>query len=258
MRNVRAALIGAVMVAGLMGCRNKVAEENAALWQQNREQQAEMDRTNAEMEAERRLTQAAVAPPPLAQAPTPAPQPPEPQPAPEPRSLEGIPDTETDRDVAAGTITVNLPGDIFFDPGAATIKSAARASLGKVAAALQKDYAGKDVRIEGHTDSDPIRRSKWKSNQQLSEARAKSVRDYLVKQGVDASTVSTIGHGADSPRGQDKAKNRRVEVVVLVDADAPSAQPSPVPAPTPAFDEEPAQPSRAPAPALDDEPEQNK
>lgn len=226
MRNVRVLLVGTLMAAGLVGCRNRVAEERDALWQQNREQQAELDRRNAELEAQRRAEAAVPPPQPQPVAPAPAPQQPAPQPppAPEVRATDLGSEVDVERNPAEGTVTLNLSSDIFFDAGAATIKPSARTSLNKVAAALKSDYAGKDVRVEGHTDSDPIRRSKWKSNQELSEARAKAVRDYLVKQGVDASMMSTIGHGADMPRGSDKAKNRRVEVVVLVDANAPNAR----------------------------------
>ena len=230
MRNVRVAVVGALMLAGLVGCRNRVAEERDALWQESRERQAAMDRQNAELEALRRANATPTPPPAPPVVVTPQPAPPAPPVAPPPPVVEAKPvdvgsDVEVSRNPAAGTVTLNLSSDIFFDAGAATIKPGARASLNKVAAALKADYAGKDVRVEGHTDSDPIRRSKWKSNQELSEARAKAVHDYLVKQGVDASTLSTIGHGADMPRGSDKAKNRRVEVVVLDDANAPQARP---------------------------------
>jgi flagellar motor protein MotB len=237
MRNVRVALVGALMVAGVVGCRNRVAEERDALWQESRERQAAMDRQNAELEALRRAAATPAPPPPSPVTVTPQPAPPAPPPpvvqqpqAPEPKPVDVGSDVEVSRNPAAGTVTLNLSSDIFFDAGAATIKPGARASLNKVAAALKADYAGKAVRVEGHTDSDPIKRSKWKSNQELSEARAKAVHDYLVKQGVDASMLETVGHGADMPRGPDKAKNRRVEVVVLVDANAPEARPGRAPA----------------------------
>ena len=239
MRSVRVLAVGALMVAGLVGCRNRVAEERDALWQQNREQQAALDRQNAELEAEREANRRAAAaaaipaPPPPVTAPTPQPPaPPVRVEAPEPKTDLGG-DVGVESDPSAGTVTLNLSSDIFFDAGAATIKTSAKKSLDKVAAALKKDYAGKDVRVEGHTDSDPIRRSKWKSNQELSEARAKAVRDYLVKQGVDSGALSMVGYGSEKPRGADKAKNRRVEVVVLVDANAPNA-PRPIRASAPA------------------------
>ena len=229
MQSLRFALVGALVVSGLVGCRNRVADERDALWHQNREQQEALDRANQEAER-RRMEVVTPAPAPVpapASVTPPAPTPAPPQAAvPDTEAFENIPGTEAEANPAEGTVTLNLSSDIFFDPGAATIKPAARASLDKVAAALKKEYAGKDVRVEGHTDSDPIKRSKWKSNQELSEARAASVRDYLVKKGVDGNSISTLGHGADMPRGQDKARNRRVEVVVLVDANAPRARQS--------------------------------
>ena len=239
MRSVRVAVVGAMVISGLVGCRNRVADERDALWQQNREQQEALDRANRQAEEDARKRDLALQTPtaPPVAVPPPAPTPVAP-PAPDPRSLEGIEGTETTANPDEGTVTVNLPGDIFFDSGAATIKSAARASLDKVAAALKRDYADKEVRVEGHTDSDPIRRSKWRDNQHLSEARAAAVRDYLVKKGVDAGAISTIGHGADMPRGQDKARNRRVEVVVVVDANAPNARRSSEPVAEPAVSDE--------------------
>jgi outer membrane protein OmpA-like peptidoglycan-associated protein len=49
----------------------------------------------------------------------------------------------------------------------------------------------------------------------LSEARAAAVREYLVQKGLDATSITTAGFGADKPKGQDKAQNRRVEIVVV-------------------------------------------
>ena len=69
--------------------------------------------------------------------------------------------------------------------------------------------------MDGHTDSTPIRVSNWKSNQELSEARAAAVKDYLISKGVPASRITTKGWGDTKPRSTDLAKNRRVEIVLL-------------------------------------------
>ena len=50
----------------------------------------------------------------------------------------------------------------------------------------QFDYADKRLQIQGHTDADPIKYSKWKSNQDLSVARANAVKAYLVQKGIEA------------------------------------------------------------------------
>ena len=134
-------------------------------------------------------------------------------PAPSP-AVHQIAGLETTEDVAAGTTTVHLPSDIFFDSGKATIKDSATGSLDKVVAALQKHYPGKHIEIQGHTDTDPIKLSKWKSNQELSEARAKAVKVYLADHGIPAALIVTKGFGDTKPRGPVKAINRRVEIVV--------------------------------------------
>jgi outer membrane protein OmpA-like peptidoglycan-associated protein len=115
-------------------------------------------------------------------------------------------------------MTVNLPGDVLFDSGKATLKESAKATLNKVANALKRDYAGKPVRVEGHTDSDPIVKTKneWQDNLDLSLNRAAAVTRYLESQGVDPKHVATTGYGASKPKGQNKAGNRRVEIVVVV------------------------------------------
>src|SRR5688572_25758173 len=113
MRSVRVLAVGALMVAGLVGCRNRVAEERDLLWQQNREQQATMARRNAELEAQReaqrRAAAAAAVPLPVPPVTAPAPQPPAPPvsvEAPEPTDLGG--DVGVESDPSAGTVTLNL------------------------------------------------------------------------------------------------------------------------------------------------------
>ena len=80
----------------------------------------------------------------------------------------------------------------------------------------KRQYGGKQVKVLGHTDSDPIKHSNWGTNEALSKARADKVRDYLVSKGVAAALISTEGLGATQPKDPAvKAKNRRVEVVVV-------------------------------------------
>src|SRR3954462_904631 len=67
--------------------------------------------------------------------------------------LKGI---EVTRDSAAGTLTVNLPGDILFASGSSELKASAKSTLDKVIAAIKKDYPNKQVYVDGHTDADPI------------------------------------------------------------------------------------------------------
>jgi outer membrane protein OmpA-like peptidoglycan-associated protein len=207
-------LILAAISLTAAGCQNAVVNENRQLRDQNRELQAQLD------EAHRTPPAAPVmsATPVVNVAPT-APVTPVTPPVSVTPSSKARPDfggIEATEDAKAGTTTLNLPSDVFFGSGQATILPEAKKSLDKVISVLKKEYAGKAVRIEGHTDSDPIVHSHWKSNQELSEKRAGAVHDYLVSKGVDASRITTVGFGDTKPKSQtDKKKNRRVELVVI-------------------------------------------
>lgn len=138
-------------------------------------------------------------------------------PAPAPTTAPALTGLDTSYDNNAGTLTVTLPGDVLFASGQATLKSSARASLNKIVAAIKSDYADKKIRVDGYTDTDPVRytKAKWGDNQTLSEARANAVYSYLVHHGVNADNLTTVGHGPANPKAT-KAKSRRVEVVVQV------------------------------------------
>ena len=85
---------------------------------------------------------------------------------------------------------------------------------------IAEEYPGSRIRVEGHTDSDPIRSSNYSSNQELSLKRAGSVQELLAKAGVSEGSIEVVGHGPGFPleRGTtDRAKkvNRRVEIYIL-------------------------------------------
>lgn len=206
-----------VLAMGALGCQSKLHQENQALWQQNRELQAEKTRLEGELRSRPDPSQLAAMQGEIAareqriaelEAQLRAPQPGQMM----DDSLAGITVTRND---ALGTVTVNLPGDVLFDSGQAELKPSAKATLNKVAAALKKDYAGKKIFVEGHTDSDPINRTRnqWKDNLDLSAARARAVAAYLQQQGVDPKLIGTRAFGPTQPRAT-KAQSRRVEIVV--------------------------------------------
>ena len=109
-------------------------------------------------------------------------------------------------------IVVKVAGDVLFDSGKATIKTSAKKTLDKIAAAIKSQYASRTIRVEGHTDTDPIRKSTWGSNQALSEARAAAVQQYLASKGVGHTTA--VGQGSSQPKST-KALSRRVEIIVV-------------------------------------------
>jgi chemotaxis protein MotB len=106
-----------------------------------------------------------------------------------------------------------LSGDILFDSGRATLKPSARQRLDTLSNEIKRNYAGRMVLVEGHTDTDPIRKSSFGSNQALSEARAQAVRQYLIQKGISASRIEAVGFGSSNPRST-KAASRRVEIVI--------------------------------------------
>ncbi len=119
-----------------------------------------------------------------------------------------------------GGATITLASDVTFKAGRADLSGRAVQILKRVAAALKSTEGVRAVRIEGHTDTDPIRKSGWKSNEELSLARAKMVRKYLMTQGFAEEFLSVDGLGAKQPVESNKtkagkARNRRVEIILL-------------------------------------------
>ena len=105
-------------------------------------------------------------------------------------------------DSRAGTVTVTVPGNVLFDPGKADLKPSSQSTLNKITAAIRKSYPGKRVYVDGHTDSDPINRTreKWQDNLELSFARAASVARYLESKGISSTKVVVRAYGANNPK----------------------------------------------------------
>ncbi len=120
-------------------------------------------------------------------------------------------------------IAVMLPSSVFFNSGQATLKKKAKSSLTKVGNAIKNDFPSGTIRIEGHTDSDPIKRTRslYASNWELSAKRAANVLHFLVgKCGLDSKRLYIAGFGEYQPIANNNTKkgkkqNRRVEIVIL-------------------------------------------
>lgn len=116
------------------------------------------------------------------------------------------------RNTARGLI-VNM-NDVLFDVNKATLKPGARVRLAKVAGILMA-YPDLKIQVEGFTDSTGTEQY----NQQLSEERARTVREFLTAQGVPPGSVSSQGYGESEPIASNdtaagRQLNRRVELVV--------------------------------------------
>jgi len=115
----------------------------------------------------------------------------------------------------AGTITVRVPGDLLFSSGKITLNAAAKKTLAQISAIIESEYPGRRVRVEGYTDTDPIKKSKWTDNLELSLQRSAAVYRYLDEQGLPAELMYAAGFGSNKPR-ETKKLSRRVEIVVLL------------------------------------------
>jgi outer membrane protein OmpA-like peptidoglycan-associated protein len=141
------------------------------------------------------------------------------------RLLQQLNSVLATRDSARGLIA-NM-SDVLFRSGSVDLLPAARERLAKVSGIVLA-YPSLHVSIEGHTDS--VGSDEY--NQDLSERRAQSVRDYFVRGGIPAGTVDARGFGKAEPVASNETpegrqQNRRVELVLSGDAIGEGAEVKP-------------------------------
>jgi len=118
-------------------------------------------------------------------------------------------------------IVLNLPSGLTFPSGKADLTESGREALQAVADALNADYSGRVLWVEGHTDNQQPKKSGWQSNLELSVERAMNVAEYMQSElGVPQEHLRVSGHGEFAPKaGNDtpegREANRRVEILVL-------------------------------------------
>lgn len=118
-------------------------------------------------------------------------------------------------------MVITLSGSVLFASAKSELLPAAQIKLNDVANALIKEDPLSKIVVEGHTDS----QGAAAYNQDLSQRRAQSVRDYLVSRGIAADRVTSQGFGptrsiAENTSAEGRANNRRVEIVVQPSATA--------------------------------------
>ncbi len=119
--------------------------------------------------------------------------------------------------VGAGReVVIEIAGDVLFKSGQIVVTAEGKRALDRVASRINSEFSGRTVRVEGYTDSDPIRKSGWKTNERLSSERALAVEEYLVSKGVNKDRIYSAAFGASNPRSS-KSASRRVEIVILAD-----------------------------------------
>jgi chemotaxis protein MotB len=113
-----------------------------------------------------------------------------------------------------------MKGDVIFAPGSDKLTKEGERILTNLAAELKKNHH--PITVVGHTDSDPVNKTKdkWtRGNIELGANRAMTVRDYLIEKGLPQNRISITSYGEYKPvasgsSAEAKAKNRRVEVMV--------------------------------------------
>jgi len=116
------------------------------------------------------------------------------------------------------SIFVRVGNALLFNSGSANVKPEFEDLAGEIAAVLERE-AG-PIRVEGYTDNIPMGGTgRYKSNQELSEARAQGVADKLLEYLSNAERIEIIGRGPADPIGDNgtgagRAENRRVEILL--------------------------------------------
>lgn len=206
-RNVMAVAVAMIAAIGAGGCKSQMEEQNALLLEENNglrqqlsERNAALDAAQAELrEREARIAQL------------------ERDGDASGRAMEdpfaGIAGVKGS--LGAGEVTATVESDVLFDSGKASLKQAAKRSLDQVAQVIVSKYPERIIRVAGHTDPDPIKKSGHKSNYHLGFERAYAVREYLISKGVPAKNVYVASHGPDQALAT-KAASRRVEIAVVL------------------------------------------
>jgi flagellar motor protein MotB len=223
-RNVLLALVLGLGILCAAGCQESVAKadfdalkkHNATLMDENNQIRKEWEQAkiDAELQRQRDAQLAATPPPP-------------------PDKTNSQMMDEINRKLPKGATmimrdnkpVIRIDGALVnYGSGKASLTPEGKQAMDRVALILNRDFAGRKVVVEGHTDSDPILRTKnlYNSNWELGMKRATEVVHYLEIKGVDSKRMSATSFGeqqpiADNGSSAGKAKNRRVEIVVAPD-----------------------------------------
>ena len=139
----------------------------------------------------------------------------------EDRLKKEIADKEVKVEMLERGLVITFVSEVLFDSGKAKLRADSLEKLDKVSSVLKTTVRDLNVGIEGHTDNVPIKYSGWKTNWELSSARAMSVLHHMIDdQGIEPNRLSATGYGeyhpvASNDAAEGRQKNRRVEIVIL-------------------------------------------
>jgi chemotaxis protein MotB len=134
--------------------------------------------------------------------------------------LAAIPDVPEGWTAVPGGAMIALDAEFLFNSGMAILRKEAVPKIDEVVATIQSTYPEKEVIVYGHTDTEPIKKSKWKDNFELSTQRALTVVRQLKDSGITGGKLVAAGCGEYQPIASNESKegrqqNRRVEIYVL-------------------------------------------
>jgi chemotaxis protein MotB len=126
-------------------------------------------------------------------------------------------------EIRENRMIVRLGDKILFDPGKTELKREGKEALVQVTAVL-KDLPNRNYQVAGHTDNIPIKSARFRSNWDLSTARAVEVVDFMIASGLEPKRLSAAGYADQSPVApndtpENKAKNRRIEITLVPNLD---------------------------------------
>jgi chemotaxis protein MotB len=126
-------------------------------------------------------------------------------------------------EIRENRMIVRLGDKILFDPGKTDLKGEGKDALGQVTTVL-KEIPNRNFQVAGHTDNAPIKSARFRSNWDLSTARAVEVVNFMISTGMDPKRLSAAGYADQSPVApndtpDNKAKNRRIEITLVPNLD---------------------------------------
>lgn len=136
------------------------------------------------------------------------------------KALLGFKDKGLTVEQKNGRVHVSMEAKLLFPSGSTKIDPEGKKALIELAKVLQ-DQTDLDVLVEGHTDTDALKSSSHpKDNWELSVLRATSVvKIMLENSSIDPKTITAAGRGEYLPISEDKAKNRRIEIILIPNLD---------------------------------------
>lgn len=118
-----------------------------------------------------------------------------------------------------GRMVVKLSNAILFDSGKSKLRPEGVTAVGQLVPALAS-VGKRDFLVAGHTDNDPIKTARYKSNWELSTARSVEMVKTMIEAGYPPAQIGAAGFGeydpvADNASPDGKELNRRIEIILM-------------------------------------------